>query len=125
MTQAPSRAREATSFRQVLRAEGKSNRQFEKMIDELSLEEVIALKLDVAASAFRGRRLMGVPLWKMIPRIAKRGILIYAMASAAQLRDQASVLGLSIRNMRYQVYRLDLQNHSLARKLCKLDKEGP
>ena len=53
------------SLTNKLRSDNRSNEEFEVMINNLSLEEVIALKLELSSTRF-GFKLYGIPLWYSI-----------------------------------------------------------
>jgi hypothetical protein len=58
------------SLSKKLKEEGKSSDEFEFYIGRLSLEELIALKLEVSARMLGGK-LYGFNIWSAMPKIAK------------------------------------------------------
>ena len=78
------------SFSKLLRSESKSSDEFEFMINKLSLEEVIALKLELSAKTINGK-LYGFYLWHNINKIVRESILLFAI-SATKTIDQATAL---------------------------------
>ena len=83
------------SISNKLRKDGKSSEEFEIIFNNLSLEEVVGLKLELASkSAFKGK-LYGLPLWSSIPTIVKDAILKYAMSATRSKREAARFLGLN------------------------------
>ena len=83
------------SISNKLRKDGKSSEEFEIIFNNLSLEEVIGLKLELASkSAFKGK-LYGLPLWCSVPSIVKDAILKYAMSATRSKREAARFLGLN------------------------------
>ena len=58
------------SISNQLRKQGKSNDEFEVMLNKLSLEEVIGLKLELANRA-AGGYLYGLPIWQCNSRSSK------------------------------------------------------
>ena len=78
------------SFSKLLRSESKSSDEFEFMINKLSLEEIIALKLELSAKAINGK-LYGFYLWHNINKIVRESILLFAI-SATRTIDQATAL---------------------------------
>jgi len=83
------------SISNKLRKDGKSSEEFEIIFNNLSLEEVIGLKLELASkSAFKGK-LYGLPLWYSVPSIVKDAILKYAMSATRSKREAARFLGLN------------------------------
>ena len=82
------------SFSKKLRTEGKSNEAFEIMLSALTLEEVIALKLECASRLTNGK-LYGFNLWSNIVDITKEA-LYNAVISVTNTNKEASrVLGIS------------------------------
>ena len=83
------------SISNKLRKDGKSSEEFEIIFNNLSLEEVIGLKLELASkSAFKGK-LYGLPLWYSVPSIVKDAILKYAVSATRSKREAARFLGLN------------------------------
>jgi uncharacterized membrane-anchored protein len=83
------------SISNKLRKDGKSSEEFEMIFNNLSLEEVIGLKLELASkSAFKGK-LYGLPLWYSVPNIVKDAILKYAVSATRSKREAARFLGLN------------------------------
>ena len=82
------------SISRKLRNEGKTNEQFEVALGTLSLEEVIALKLELASKSVGGK-LYSLPLWYCMPDIAKDAVLKYALSSARTKMEAARFLGVS------------------------------
>jgi transcriptional regulator of acetoin/glycerol metabolism len=77
-----------------LRNEGKTNEQLETMITMLSLEDLIALKLELASRSVGGK-LYGLPLWYSLPDITKDAVLKYALSAARTKMEAARFLGVS------------------------------
>ena len=69
-----------------LRNDGKTNEKFEIMMGSLSLEELIALKLELASKTVGGK-LYGLPLWYSLPDIVKDAVLKYALSACKTKRD--------------------------------------
>ncbi len=82
------------SVSRKLRNEGKTNEQFEANLNILSLEEVIALKLELAAKSIGGK-LYGLPLWYSLPDIVKDAVLKYALSASRTKMEAARFLGVS------------------------------
>ena len=81
------------SLLRKLRTEGKITEEFEILISNLSLEEVIGLKLELAAKTTNGM-LYGLPLWKSIPFITRDALLKFAISACKTYGDAASFLGI-------------------------------
>lgn len=78
-----------------LRGQKRSSEEFEIVLNSLSLEEVIALKLELSAkSAFKGK-LYGIPIWSSMVNIVHDAILKYALSATKTKREAARFLGLN------------------------------
>tara|TARA_Y100000310_G_scaffold338739_1_gene429296 strand:- start:240 stop:563 length:324 start_codon:yes stop_codon:yes gene_type:complete len=83
------------SISRKLQQEKKSSDEFEVMLNQLTLEELIALKLELAAKAIKGK-IHGIPLWKKMPEIAKDAVFKYAVSTTKTKAEAARFLGLNI-----------------------------
>ena len=87
------------SISRKLRKENKISEEFEVMLNNLSLEEVIALKLE-AASLATGGKYFGFPIWQSMRDIVKDAVLKYALSATRTKGEAANFLGLSISELR-------------------------
>ena len=92
------------SVSRKLRKEGKSSDEFEAMLAVLSLEDIIALRLELAAKLTRGK-LHNIFLWKSLPDLIKDAALKAAMSISYTRKDATRVLGISERNFKKIVKR--------------------
>jgi len=95
------------SISNQLRKQGKSNDEFEAMFNNLSLEEVIGLKLELANRA-AGGYLYGLPVWHAVPDLVKDAILKFASTATKTKGEAARFLGINIQqlnklNKRYKI----------------------
>jgi DNA-binding protein Fis len=91
--------RKAYSVSKQLKYENKINELFEIQLSQLSLEEIIALKLELATREMDGK-MYGLPIWKNLPTIIKDAVLKTAMNGSATPRDAARFLGIKYSNLR-------------------------
>jgi hypothetical protein len=82
------------SISNKLKNQGKSNDEFEVMVSNLTLEDLIGLKLELAARAINNN-LYGLKIWQDLPNIAKDAVLKYVYSAARTNGEAASFLGLS------------------------------
>jgi len=75
------------SVSKKLRREYRSNDEFEIMLNNLSLEEIIALKLELASKS-AGGYLYGLPIWRSLRYVSEDAVLKYAL-SATRTRVEA------------------------------------
>ena len=95
------------SISNVLRKQTKSNDKFEVMLNNLSLEEVIGLKLELA-NRTAGGYLYGLPIWHAIPDIVRDAVLKFASTATKTKGEAARYLGLNIQqfnqaNKKYKI----------------------
>lgn len=84
---------ETYSYSRALKEEGLSSPEFEAQLSQLSLEEVIGLKLEVSSRDLNGK-LYGFPIWQSMPIIIKDALLKFANSSTKSQVDAARMLGL-------------------------------
>ena len=71
------------SISNKLHKDKKINDEFEVMINSLTLEEVIALKLEL-------------PIWKSLPELTRDAVLKYALSATRSKKEAARFLGITI-----------------------------
>ncbi len=81
-----------------LRRDKKSNDEFEIMLNNLSLEEVIALKLELSSRSF-SKRMYGVPLWSNLINVVQDAVLKYSLSATRTQSEAMRMLGLKESNM--------------------------
>lgn len=104
------------SITNKLRSEQKSNVDFEIMLNNLTLEEVIALKLELATKAI-ANRLYGVPIWHSLLNIVQEAVFKYALSATRTQAEAMRFLGLKeesfhVLNKKYDVEDFFLTNES-------------
>ena len=81
------------SISRKLKQEGRTNETFEITLAKLTLEEVIALKLQLSSQPV-GNRLYGFPLWYAMPYIVRDAVLKYACSATKTKGEAMRFLGL-------------------------------
>lgn len=76
-------------------SEEKINDRFLITLNQLSLEEIIAVKLEMAGKA-SGGDIFGIPIWRSLREISRDAALKFAMSASRTKADAASFLGISI-----------------------------
>ena len=84
------------SFISIMRRERKINDQFLNVLSSLTLEEIIALKLELAIQMTK-HKFYNFPLWKALPSICRDAVLRYTLSACQSKRDGARMLGIDIR----------------------------
>jgi hypothetical protein len=82
------------SFSKELRKKGLSNDRFEIMLNNLHLEDIIALKLELA-SKNAAYYLYGVPIWYSINKIVKEAIFKFAMTVCSTPKEVCTFLNIT------------------------------
>ncbi len=81
------------SLSKKLKEDNKISEQFEVMLNSLTLEELIGLKLELAIKA-AGTPIYGMPLFQSMKHIAKAALLMYAASACRSDREAARLLGI-------------------------------
>jgi hypothetical protein len=81
-----------------LRKERKSNDEFEIMLNNLSLEEAIALKLELSTKNI-SNRMYGIPIWGSLLNIVQDAVLKYALSATRTQAEAMRMLGLKESNL--------------------------
>jgi len=76
-----------------------SNRELENLIRSITLENLIALKLEIAAEDVGGK-LYGFPIWNSTKFIIKDSLIKFALSSTNTHREAANLLGITVAEMR-------------------------
>ena len=95
------------SLRNKLRREKKITDDFEVMIQSLSLEEIIGLKLELAASHINNK-LYNFPVYRSIRYIVKEACLHFALSSTRTFDEAASFLGVRPGELRNEIKRFKI-----------------
>lgn len=83
------------TFISKLKNEGRINENFLNIVSDLTLEELIGIKIELASRLFRGK-LYGIPIWITMPRVVKEAMLHVAINSCKTKTDMSSFLGLTL-----------------------------
>ncbi len=84
-----------------LKREKKISDEFEVMLNNLDLEEIVGLKLELASKA-AGGKLFGICIWNSLTDVFRDAIFKYALSATRSKREAATFLGIDIQT----VYRL-------------------
>ena len=98
------------SISNKLKSEGKINERFEIMLSSLTLEEIIGLRLELAAKAVN-YKLYGLNLWNTVPDMVKDGILKYVFSAARTKGEMASFLGLDVSTLKKLLKKYNVVNY--------------
>lgn len=98
------------SISRILRDKKKSNDYFEVMIGNLTLEELIALKLEIA---FRTAQtpLMGIPVWKATAKYVKDAVFKFALSATGTKKGAKRLLGMNNKQFDYYLQKLEILSY--------------
>ena len=97
------------SLRSKLKRDKKITDDFEIMLQTLSIEEVLGLKFELAASHINNK-LYNFPVYRSLKYIVKEACLHFALSSTRTFGDAASFLGIRPSELRKEIhkYQIDL-----------------
>ncbi len=95
------------SLARDLRKRNKTTDEFEVMLSSLSLEEVIGLKLELAARTSKGKY-FGFPIWNNMVDIVRESVLKHTMAVTSTKMEAARCLGMTKANLNVALRRYGL-----------------
>ena len=98
------------SISNKLRKENKSHDEFEVMLNNLTLEEIIALKLELAAKA-AGGMLYGIPILSSLPYLVKDSVLKYALSATRSKKEAARFLGIKLDHLKKLLKNYDIESY--------------
>jgi len=96
------------SIARKLRKQRKTSIEFEIMLSNLTMEELIALKLEMAAKPLGGK-LYGFKIWDAIENISRDAVFKFAVSATTSKKDAMRLLGISGSNFNklYKKYEID------------------
>ena len=99
-----------SSLSKKLQKQNKTTDEFEVMLNNLSLEEVIGLKLELAAKA-AGGMLYGLPIWYSLKNITNDAVLKYAYSATSTKMEAARFLGLDKNRFNQLVKKYQIESY--------------
>ena len=98
------------SISNKLKVNGKIDEKFEIMLSSLTLEEIIALRLELAAKVVN-YKLYGTNIWNSLPSIVQEAVLKYAYSAARTKGEMASFLGINKTSLKRLLKKYDITNY--------------
>jgi len=98
------------SISNKLKSHGKIDEKFEIMLSSLTLEEIIALRLELAAKTVN-YKLYGTNIWKNLPDIVRDGVLKYTYIAGRTKTEMASFLGVDKSRLRKLLNQYNISNY--------------
>jgi len=97
------------SVSKKLLREDKTNLQFETILNNLTLEELIALKLELSMK-IAGTPIYGIPLWRSIRDICKDAMLKLALSATRTKKEASKFLGLTSEEFKTELKRRKIES---------------
>jgi hypothetical protein len=79
-------------------------------LHSLSLEEIIALKLEISSKT-AGGSIYGIPIWNSLRDICRDASLKFALSAARTKAEAASFLGISIATLKDYIKKYDIKEY--------------
>jgi len=98
------------SIANKLKSQGKINERFEIMLSSLTIEEIIGLRLELAAKTVN-YKLYGANLWHALQDIVRHGVLKYAFSAARTKGEIAAFLGIDKNTLKKLLKKYDITNY--------------
>jgi len=93
-----------------LKKEGLITDEFEMMLSSLTLEDIISLRLELAARTV-GYMMYGMPLWGSLTNITRDAVLKYVLSASRSRKEAARVLGIDRIKLHKLYKKFDLYNY--------------
>ena len=98
------------SIANKLKSDGKITEEFEVMLCSLTLEEIIGLRLELAAKTVN-HKLYGLNIWQSVPNIVREGMLKYVYSAARTKGEMASFLGIDKNTLKKLLKQYKISNY--------------
>ena len=98
------------SIANKLKCNNKIDEKFEVMLSSLTLEEIIGLRLELAAKTVNFK-LYGTNIWQNLPNIVQESVLKYAYSAARTKGEIASFLGINKSSLKKLLKKYNISNY--------------
>jgi phosphoribosylaminoimidazole carboxylase (NCAIR synthetase) len=98
------------SIANKLKSEGIIDEKFEIILSSLTLEEIIGLRLELAAKSVN-YKLYGTNIWQSVPNMVQDGILKYVYSAARTKGEMASFLGINKTSLKRLLKKYNITNY--------------
>ena len=101
------------NIRKILLEEKKINKDFCNKLHRITIEDIVALKLELAATSVKGK-LYGFPIKSFITNIINEALIKYSFSVTKSYREAGLLLGLTKSELyrygkRYKIWRDDVK----------------
>lgn len=104
-----------------LREQKKSNEEFEIMLNNLTLEELIGIKLELASKSL-GDKFFGLPIYENLVHVVKAAVLYYTASTSNDLWAACSYLGKTQKQFRMLLWLYGIDRFFEIDKYSKYEK---
>ena len=87
------------SISKKLLKEKRTNEEFEVILNSLTLEQIIALKLELSSRIVKGK-LFGFPIFKGLDHIVKDSLVRFSLSATSSQKEAAALLGITVKDLR-------------------------
>lgn len=87
------------------------NKNFELVISNLTLEELITLKLELSAKSLNGK-LFGYPIYKNVQHIVRESLVRFALRFCNSQEKAATLLGINVREFKSYIKKHKLNTNT-------------
>ncbi len=95
------------SLLRKLRREKKINKNLENLIKSLTIEDLICIKLELAAEVVNGK-FYGFPIFKSLRQITKEAMVKFSLSTTTSHKKAALLLGLSLSELKRYIKKYDI-----------------
>ena len=85
------------------------NKDFEFIVSNLTLEEIITAKLELSAKSLNGK-LFGYPIYKNVQHITRESLVRFALRFCNSQEKAANMLGLNLQEFKSYIKKHKLNN---------------
>jgi hypothetical protein len=96
------------SLKRSLRDSRKTNEEFETMLGQLTLDEVIGLRLELENDIYKDR-LYGFKLYSGIREILNKSLIIFALDTKQTKLGASRLLGMNVNKLKILMYRYNIR----------------
>jgi N-glycosylase/DNA lyase len=104
------------SIENKLKSEGKIDEKFKAMLSALTMEEVIGLRLELAAKVVN-YKLYGINMWHSLPDIIKESVLTYVYSAGRTKGEMASFLGIDKASLKKLLKKYNVTNYFMKEQI--------
>ena len=98
------------SISSKLKRENKSNDEFEFRLNNLSLEEIIGLKLEIASRVIKGK-FFGIPIYNSMLEVVKAAVVKYAFSCSFTRKEAITFLGVKPWTFKKLLHKYNIKNY--------------